>query len=143
MDRVGDADQAPLLEDPWVTSPQLETGLTSEQAALQRRKYGPNLIPEPASLPSWLCCLIPCLKQNHAKKLYDACVPTCCTVKRNGRWVLMDAAGVVVGDLIRVEEGDRAPADLRIIEVIRSHCDFYIALALVIFRRRCWWLIRS
>ncbi|MEE4330119.1 MAG: cation-transporting P-type ATPase, partial [Wenzhouxiangella sp.] len=37
-------------------------------------------------------------------------------VLRDGRWQRLPAAGLVRGDVVRVREGDRIPADLRLIE---------------------------
>ena len=36
--------------------------------------------------------------------------------RRDGRWVELDAASLVPGDVVRLRSGDRVPADLRIIE---------------------------
>lgn len=35
---------------------------------------------------------------------------------RGGAWGVVDAAGLVVGDVVRVRSGDRVPADLRVLE---------------------------
>jgi Ca2+-transporting ATPase len=38
------------------------------------------------------------------------------TILRDGRWLERDAAGVVVGDIVSLESGQRVPADLRLLE---------------------------
>jgi hypothetical protein len=97
-------------------------GLSSAQARLQRQEYGKNCIPAPTALPPWLCCLIPCLKQSKARKYFDICVPDAANVRRNGRWLTLDAKGVVPGDYLRLQAGDRAAADLRVTEVSALLC---------------------
>ena len=44
-------------------------------------------------------------------------------VKRNKGWVKMDSTSLVPGDIIMVREGERVPADVRIIETT-SNCRF-------------------
>uniref|UniRef100_A0A915IQM6 Cation-transporting P-type ATPase N-terminal domain-containing protein n=1 Tax=Romanomermis culicivorax TaxID=13658 RepID=A0A915IQM6_ROMCU len=44
-------------------------------------------------------------------------MPTSCQVLRNGSWIFVPAQDLVVGDVIRVKEGDKVPADVRIFEV--------------------------
>jgi P-type E1-E2 ATPase len=53
---------------------------------------------------------------------YNECVPELAEVRRKGRWVKMDSASVVPGDVIKVDAGQRIPADLRIIEA--KQCAF-------------------
>src|SRR6056297_1013476 len=38
------------------------------------------------------------------------------TVRRSGRWALCAAEQLVPGDLVRISDGDRVPADLRLVE---------------------------
>ena len=47
---------------------------------------------------------------------YNDCVPELAELKRKGRWVKMDSASIVPGDIVKVEAGMRVPADIRIIE---------------------------
>ncbi len=56
---------------------------------------------------------------EHLKKLSR------CEAKavRDGRVVKIDAEGLVVGDIVEVEEGDRIPADLRILSSEDFSCD--------------------
>ena len=42
-------------------------------------------------------------------------IPPKCKVVREGKTELVDAAKIVVGDLIEVRMGDRIPADIRIV----------------------------
>ncbi len=44
-------------------------------------------------------------------------------VMRDGRWRRIDAAGLVRGDLVRLEPGDRVPADLRLISARELEAD--------------------
>lgn len=48
---------------------------------------------------------------------FHECVPEHANIKRNGKWLKMDSASVVPGDLLKVVAGQRVAADMRIIEV--------------------------
>jgi magnesium-transporting ATPase (P-type) len=80
-------------------------GLTSEEARRSRQTNGLNTIPAPIAAPAWLCCLLPCLLKTKSMEQYHECVPEFAFVMRNKRWVKMDSASIVPGDLIRVEAG--------------------------------------
>jgi magnesium-transporting ATPase (P-type) len=80
-------------------------GLTSEEARRSRQTNGLNNIPAPIAAPAWLCCLLPCLLKTKSMEQYHECVPEFAFVMRNKRWVKMDSASIVPGDLIRVEAG--------------------------------------
>ena len=95
----------------------LTVGLTSAQAQQQRRSCGLNIIPAPGVLPAWLCCLLPCLKQNEVRKYFEICVPEYSCVRRNGRWMTLDATQVVIGDIMRLQSGDRAAAGILLLQV--------------------------
>ena len=91
-------------------------GLTTEEAKKAREKHGLNSVPPPLSAPAWLCCLLPCLLSTQQMKDYNDAVPEYAMVMRNKKWMKMDSASVVPGDVIRVEAGERIAADMRVIE---------------------------
>lgn len=142
-------------------------GLTEEQVASQRQKYGNNLLStknqdtvlhcvrrafvNPFStilfflglisfvmdvLPSTgyqknlttvfviFCMLIVSgivrlMQELHAKQVADELswlVHTTVQVLRGGRWTDVSSSELVVGDLVRLEAGDRVPADLRLMD---------------------------
>jgi Cation transporter/ATPase, N-terminus len=82
-------------------------GLTSDEARKSRQVNGLNNIPPPIAAPAWLCCLLPCLLKTKSMEQYHECVPEYAFVMRNKRWVKMDSASIVPGDLIRVESGGK------------------------------------
>ena len=49
---------------------------------------------------------------------YHEAVPEYAMVMRNKKWLKMDAASIVPGDLIRIDSGERAAADMRVIEAM-------------------------
>ncbi len=49
---------------------------------------------------------------------YHDAVPEYAMVMRNKKWLKMDAASIVPGDVIRVESGERVAADMRVIEAM-------------------------
>jgi Cation transporter/ATPase, N-terminus len=77
-------------------------GLDTEDAKAARSKNGLNTIPPPLSAPAWLCCLLPCLLHTKAMRDFNEAVPEYAQVIRNKRWLKMDAASLVPGDVIKV-----------------------------------------
>ncbi|MEM7515199.1 MAG: hypothetical protein AAF388_30005, partial [Bacteroidota bacterium] len=58
--------------------------------------------------------------------LFKEVVPDEAVVKRERKWIRIDAEGLCVGDVIRVTSGERCPADLRVFQVegepnVRQH----------------------
>ncbi|MGN7612287.1 cation-translocating P-type ATPase [Magnetococcales bacterium HHB-1] len=44
-------------------------------------------------------------------------------VKRDGKWIDVDSSNLVCGDIIRLEEGDKVPADARLVKCVRLAVD--------------------
>lgn len=44
-----------------------------------------------------------------------------CNVLRNGEYVTLDARELVPGDLVKLHEGEKSPADLRVIDILTSN----------------------
>jgi E1-E2 ATPase len=91
----------------------LDTGLTNDQVRCRRLEtsYATNVVNPPIHCPSWVCCLLPCIKSFPSMKAFRSIVPNDAEVKRSGRWVRYDATSLLVGDIIRIEAGDIVPAD--------------------------------
>jgi hypothetical protein len=99
---------------PDVDNPQqfLETGLTADQATQRREQDGCfNVVNPPIDCPAWACVLLPCIKHIPSMKAFAAVQPDDAEVLRGGKWTRYDAASLVRGDVIRLEEGDVVPAD--------------------------------
>ena len=101
---------------------QLETsydkGLSSDEASKRRQDDETfNVVDPPVKCPAWICCLLPCIKHIPSMKAFRQVQPDDAEVKRDGRWTRYDAAGVVRGDIIRLEEGDVVPADCVVLTV--------------------------
>jgi len=103
-----------LLDELDVT---LEQGLTSSQASARRLLSGPNTVDPPIQCPAWICCLLPCIKSIPSQKAFLRMRPEDAEVKRSGRWVRYDASSLVRSDIVRLEEGDRVPADCTVLFV--------------------------
>ena len=93
-------------------------GLTMDEASKRREEDETyNVIDPPVKCPGWVCCLLPCIKSIPSMKAYRQLQPEDAEVKRNGRWTRYDAASVVRGDILRLEEGDMVPADCAVLTV--------------------------
>mmetsp|Transcript_26505 Transcript_26505/g.82808 ORF Transcript_26505/g.82808 Transcript_26505/m.82808 type:complete len:247 (-) Transcript_26505:1932-2672(-) len=95
-----------------------DMGLLPSDAAARRDMYGVNSLTPPHGLPQWLCCLLPCLLQTQMMQLFNEMAgeeagPT--HVLRGGRWLRMDAMSLVPGDVVQFREGQRCPADVRVL----------------------------
>ncbi|GAX17132.1 hypothetical protein FisN_5Hh518 [Fistulifera solaris] len=90
----------------------VEKGLTTDEAAARREKQGSfNTVEPPINCPSWVCCLLPCINHVPSMQAFARIKPDDAELKRNGKWIRYDAASLVIGDIIRLEEGDVVPAD--------------------------------
>ena len=45
------------------------------------------------------------------------------TVKRDGKWIEIDAKNIVKGDIVQLEEGTKIPADIRFLEIVEVAVD--------------------
>jgi magnesium-transporting ATPase (P-type) len=96
----------------------LQTGLTTDQATQRREEAGSfNVVDPPINCPGWICCLLPCIKSIPSMKAFADLKPEDAEVLRNGKWIRYDAASLVKGDVIRMEEGDVVPADCILVEI--------------------------
>ena len=91
-------------------------GLTTSKVKKAKSVYGSNNIPTPVVSTIWLCCIAPFVYSPEMKD-YREIVPEYGNVKRNGQFTRIDATSLVPGDIIQIYEGERVPADIRIIEV--------------------------
>ena len=99
----------------------LESGLTSDEATQRREQSGTfNVVKPPVDCPSWVCCLLPCIKHIPSMKAFAAIKPDDAEVLRNGKWIRYDATSLVKGDIIRLEEGDVVPADCVLVETVEE-----------------------
>mmetsp|Transcript_9074 Transcript_9074/g.19617 ORF Transcript_9074/g.19617 Transcript_9074/m.19617 type:complete len:243 (+) Transcript_9074:188-916(+) len=91
-----------------------KSGHTTDEASQMREsvhKDAFNVVPPPVDCPAWLCIVLPCINHLKSMKAHKNCVPEDAEVLRNGKWIRYDAASLVIGDVIRLEEGDIVPAD--------------------------------
>lgn len=96
----------------------LQTGLTSDEALNRREEDGCfNVVRPPVDCPGWLCILLPCIKHIPSMKAFAPLKPDDAEVRRESKWVRYDAASLVRGDIIRLEEGDTVPADCIVLNV--------------------------
>jgi magnesium-transporting ATPase (P-type) len=93
-------------------------GLNTEEVKAKREYVGLNVIPPPIILPSFLCCILPCMDVMSSMRKYNDCMADCALVKRSGSWIRIEAISIVPGDIVRVTVGERVPADIRIFKVI-------------------------
>lgn len=66
------------------------------------------------------------VEETRAVKAIDALAKSMkmeASVRRNGRRHRIDAAGLVVGDIVLLEAGDKVPADLRLLTLRELHAD--------------------
>jgi cation-transporting ATPase F len=66
------------------------------------------------------------IQENRAGKAIEALtrmVTTEATVRRDGRKLRIPSSGLVPGDVVLLQSGDRVPADLRLFETRNLHCD--------------------
>jgi E1-E2 ATPase len=101
----------------------LDTGLTNDQVRCRRLEtsYATNVVNPPIHCPSWVCCLLPCIKSFPSMKAFRSIIPNDAEVKRSGKWVRYDATSLLVGDIIRIEAGDIIPADCVVLTTNASH----------------------
>lgn len=96
----------------------IEQGLSSSEASARRERHGYNAVDPPVKCPAWICCLLPCIKHVPSMKAYrQMCADDAEVLRDGGRWIRYDASSLVVGDVIRLEEGDIVPADCTVLEV--------------------------
>eukprot|EP00525_Craspedostauros_australis_P007001 CAMPEP_0198112700 /NCGR_PEP_ID=MMETSP1442-20131203/4507_1 /TAXON_ID= /ORGANISM="Craspedostauros australis, Strain CCMP3328" /LENGTH=206 /DNA_ID=CAMNT_0043769567 /DNA_START=809 /DNA_END=1429 /DNA_ORIENTATION=- len=96
----------------------IDNGLSSDEASRRREQAGTfNVVRPPIDCPAWVCCLLPCIKGVPSMKAFASIKPDDAEVLRNGKWIRYDAASLVEGDVIRIEEGDIIPADCVLLEV--------------------------
>jgi magnesium-transporting ATPase (P-type) len=95
-----------------------KSGLSTDEAAERREQDGCfNVVDPPINCPAWVCCLLPCIKSIPSMKAFRMIKPEDAEVLRDGHWVRYDAASLVRGDIIRLEEGDIVPADCVVLSV--------------------------
>ncbi|KAG7341577.1 plasma-membrane proton-efflux P-type ATPase [Nitzschia inconspicua] len=110
---------------------QLQAGWTTDQASQRREQDGSfNVVKPPIDCPNWLCILLPCINHLASMKAFKAIQPDDAEVLRNSKWIRYDAASLVTGDVIRLEEGDLVPADCVVISV-EDDDDLLVDLAAV------------
>mmetsp|Transcript_6392 Transcript_6392/g.12787 ORF Transcript_6392/g.12787 Transcript_6392/m.12787 type:complete len:212 (-) Transcript_6392:146-781(-) len=95
----------------------VKSGLTTDQVSDRRENEGFNVVKPPVDCPSWICCLLPCIKHVPSMKAFAQIRPEDAEILRNGKWIRYDASSLVTGDIIRLEEGDQVPADCIILSV--------------------------
>jgi len=114
------------------------TGLTEQQTSTLRNKRPQkqrqnstsstttaidNKLTPPINCPSWACVLLPCINHLPSVKLFKLVQPHDAEVLRDSRWVFYDAPGLMVGDIVRLNEGDIVPADCTVLSLGMDHCE--------------------
>ena len=106
----------------------LASGLTKECATRIYSAAGPNVVMSPQKCPAILCCLLPCLNSTPKMKIYFSNRPESATVIRSDNRFMIDAASLVVGDVIQLYGDDIVPADVRVLVckdlIVDSSCLF-------------------
>mmetsp|Transcript_5002 Transcript_5002/g.12838 ORF Transcript_5002/g.12838 Transcript_5002/m.12838 type:complete len:236 (-) Transcript_5002:160-867(-) len=117
----------------------LKSGYTTDEASQVRELVHNdafNVVPPPVDCPSWLCIVLPCINHLKSMKAHKNCIPEDAEVLRNGKWMRYDAASLVIGDVIRLEEGDVVPADC-VLALDKDHQgDFLVDLRVVTGKTR-------
>ena len=101
-------------EDVELMEVQSMEGLSWAAARDRLAREGPNKPRPPCDCPAVVCCLLPCLTSLPSMRAYARCITEDACVRRDGAWNDIDAIDVVRGDLVLVQEGELAPADLRL-----------------------------
>ena len=83
---------------------------------MKLQRDGLNKVTPPVNIPSWMCCLLPCVKSIPKMKEYDRMLPKTARVLRDGRMMVVDAVDLVVGDIIFLKPDSVVPADCRLID---------------------------
>lgn len=91
-------------------------GLTWDRARAVSRTSGPNTLTPPIDCPPWVCCLLPCLLSTESMRRFHASIAESACVLRDAEWTDLDASAVVPADVLKLREGDVAPADLRVLD---------------------------
>lgn len=113
---------------------QMESGgLTWERARLEASRRGENRLTPPINCPAWICCILPCLLSTRKMRQFAAAVPESAVVLREHEWTEIDAVSLVVSDIVRLREGDAAPADLTI---LHKENDFVVDSVRAIFYKK-------
>ena len=102
----------------------LKCGYTTDEASKIRELLHNdtfNVVPPPVDCPAWLCLVLPCINHLKSMKSHKNCMPEDAEVLRNGKWIRYDAASLVAGDVIQLEEGDVVPADC-VVNIIDDSC---------------------
>jgi magnesium-transporting ATPase (P-type) len=104
----------------------VELGLSADEVSSRREQDGTfNVVEPPINCPSWICCLLPCIKHVPSMKAFRQVQPEDAEVLRSGKWIRYDASSLVKGDIIRMEAGDIVPADCVVLSVY-SEGDFLV-----------------
>jgi len=83
---------------------------------------GNNRLRPPVDCPKWVCCLLPCIKNIPSMKRFRQVQPHDAEVLRQGgEWVNYDASTISRGDILRIREGDRVPADCVVLSIGYDH----------------------
>jgi len=76
-----------------------------------------NIINPPLNCPKWACIILPCIKHVPSMKLFKKIIPREAEVRLGSRWVCYDASSLNKGDIVRLNQGDIVPADVRLLNL--------------------------
>lgn len=76
-----------------------------------------NIINPPLNCPKWACIVLPCINHIPSMKLFKKIIPREAEVRLGQRWVCYDASSLNKGDIVRLNEGDIVPADVRLLNL--------------------------